>query len=146
MYPTLLTLHSALRYFVLLFLLIVIVRSWMGWQKKDAYSTGDNKLSLWLFIFTHTQLLIGLILYFVSPFVVFSGTSMKDSILRYWLVEHNTMMLIAIVFITMARITAKKMTDPTAKHKRLFIFNTIALVIILAAIAMSGRGFFSLTM
>lgn len=143
MYPSLLLLHSALRYLVLLFLLIVIIRSYMGWQKKDAYTSGDNKLSLFLFIFTHTQLLAGLLLYFVSPMVVFSGTSMKDSMLRYWLVEHNTMMLIAIVLITMARITAKKLADPVAKHKRLFIFNVIALFIIVAAIAMSGRGFFS---
>jgi hypothetical protein len=141
MYSTLLTLHSALRYFVLLFLMIVIVRSMMGWQKKDGYTAGDDKLSLWLFMLTHTQLLVGLVL---CPFVVFSGTSMKDSMLRYWLVEHNTMMLIAIVLITMARITAKKIADGAAKHKRLFIFNTIALIIILAAISMSGRGFFSL--
>jgi phosphoglycerol transferase MdoB-like AlkP superfamily enzyme len=144
MYPTLLTLHSALRYFILLFLIIVIIKSLMGWQKKEAYTAGDDKLSLWLFILTHTQLLAGLILYFVSPAVVFSGASMKDSLMRYWLVEHNTMMLIAIIFITMARITAKKLTDSTAKHKRLFIFNAIALVIILAAISMTGRGFFSL--
>ena len=144
MYSTLITLHSVLRYFVLLLLIIVIVKSLMGWQRKEAYTAGDNKLSLRLFIFTHTQLLIGIILYFVSPLVVFSGTSMKDSLMRYWLVEHNTMMLIAIVLITVARITAKKLSDPVAKHKRMFIFNTIALIVILTAISMSGRGFFLL--
>lgn len=144
MYSTLVTLHSALRYFVLLFLLIVIVKSLLGWQKKEAYTSGDDKLSLWLFILTHTQLLVGIVLYFVSPFVVFSGASMKDAVMRYWLLEHNTMMLIAIVLITMARITAKKITDATAKHKRLFIFNALALIIILVAISMTGRGFFSL--
>ena len=145
MYSSLLTVHSALRYFVLLFLVIVIIRSLMGWQKKDAYTLRDDKLSLWLFILTHTQLLLGIVLYFTSPFVVFSGTSMKDSILRYWLIEHGSMMLIAIVLITVARISAKKLTDAAAKHKRLFIFNTIALVIILAAIFISTRGFFSLS-
>jgi hypothetical protein len=135
--------HSVIRYFVLVFLLVVIVRSFMGWQQKSTYAAIDDKLSLWLFIFTHTQLLIGLILYFISPLVIFSGTSMKDSVARYWLVEHATMMLIAVVLITMARITAKKMTDVVAKHKRLFIFNTIALVVILVAIGQSGRGFFN---
>jgi len=125
------------------FLLIVIVRSFMGWQKKSLYSPLDEKFSLWLFIFTHTQLVIGLIVYFVSPAVIFSASSMKDAIARYWLVEHITMMIIAIVLITLARITAKKMTEAAAKHKRLFIFNAIALVIILVAIAQSGRGFFS---
>ncbi|MBL7874041.1 MAG: hypothetical protein JNL53_00150, partial [Cyclobacteriaceae bacterium] len=129
---------------ILIFLLVVIVRSFSGWQKNAGYTGLDDRMSLWLFILTHTQLLVGLILYFVSPLVIFSGASMKDAVARYWLVEHNTMMLIAIVLITMARITAKKLTDTGAKHKRLFIFNSIALIIIVAAIAQSGRGFFSL--
>jgi len=143
MLDLLLLTHSVLRYFILVFLLIVIVRSFMGWQKKSLYLPLDDKFSLWLFMFTHTQLLIGLIVYFISPVVIFSAASMKDTVARYWLVEHITMMVIAIVLITVARITAKKMVDAVAKHKRLFIFNTIALVIILLAIAQSGRGFFS---
>ncbi|MBN8653887.1 MAG: hypothetical protein J0L67_20830 [Cytophagales bacterium] len=135
--------HSTLRYFILVFLLILLYRSFQGWQKKSAFTATDNKVSLWLFILTHSQLLLGLILYFVSPLVIFDGASMKNAVARYWLVEHITMMLIAVVLITMARVTAKKMTDAVAKHKRLFIFNLIALIFIVAAIAMSGRGFFS---
>jgi hypothetical protein len=135
--------HSTLRYFILVFLLILLFRSFQGWQKKSAFTATDNKVSLWLFILTHSQLLLGLILYFVSPLVIFDGASMKNAVVRYWLVEHITMMLIAVVLITMARVTAKKMTDAVAKHKRLFIFNLIALIFIVAAIAMSGRGFFS---
>lgn len=138
--------HSVVRYFVLIFLLVVIVRSVMGWQSKSDYAPLDDKMSLWLFIFTHTQLLLGLILFFVSPVVIFSGTSMKDPVARYWLVEHSAMMLIAVILITMARISAKKLTEGVAKHRRLFIFNTLALIIILAAIAQSQRGFFNLPM
>ena len=105
----------------------------------------DDKLSLGLFIFTHTQLLLGTILFFVSPIVIFSGASMKDFTARYWLVEHNTGMIIAIVLITIARISTKKMTDAVSKHKRMFIFNAIALVIILLMIAHSQRGFLGIT-
>jgi hypothetical protein len=144
MHDLLLLTHSVLRYFVLIFLAVVIIRALSGWQKKSEFTGLDDKMSLWLFILTHTQLLIGLFLFFVSPVVIFSGASMKDPIARYWLVEHNTMMLIAIILITMARITAKKMSDATAKHKRLFIFNVLALLIILVAILQSGRGYFSL--
>jgi hypothetical protein len=86
------------------------------------------------------QLLIGLILYFTSDMVQFSGASMKDDTLRYWLMEHSSMMLIAIVLITMARITSKKMTIDIAKHRRMVIFNVLALVIIVVTIWMSGRG------
>lgn len=144
MHSLLLLFHSTIRYFVLIFLILVIVRSLMGWMNRKDYTNTDDKVSLWLFILTHTQLLIGLILFFVSPVVIFSGASMKDSIARYWLVEHNTMMLIAIVLISVARISIKKIADTVAKHKRLFILNTIALVIILVSISMSGRGLFNM--
>jgi len=144
MHSLLLIFHSTIRYFVLIFLLVIIVRSLLGWMNKKEYTKVDDKVSLWLFMLTHTQLLIGLILFFVSPLVIFSGASMKDSVARYWLVEHNTMMLIAIVLISVARISIKKITDAAAKHRRLFTLNTLALVIIMAAIAMSGRGFLSL--
>ncbi|HRI80455.1 MAG TPA: cytochrome B [Cyclobacteriaceae bacterium] len=136
--------HSLLRYLVLILLLAVIVKSFLGFANKKAFAKIDNTLGLTLFSVTHTQLLVGLILYFVSPRVMFSGAAMKDPVLRYWLTEHSVMMLTAIVLITLARTTSKKMSDDTAKHKRIFIFNTIALIIILVAIAMSNRGFFSL--
>ena len=145
MHDLLLLTHSVFRYFALIFLLVLIIRSLLGWINKSAYSSLDEKFSLWLFIVAHTQLLLGLALYFISPAVIFSGASMKDPIARYWLVEHISMMLIAIVLITVARLTAKKMTDSAAKYKRLFIFNAIALLLIVIAILQSGRGLFSLS-
>ena len=139
MYTGLLHTHSTLRYIVLILLLAVIIQSLLGLINKKPYGALDNRVGLFLFIATHTQLLIGIILYFVSPFVQFSGAAMKDASTRYWLVEHNTAMVIAIVLITLARTTSKKMTDSQAKHKRMFIFNMLALVIILATIWLSGR-------
>ena len=141
MYNGLLFAHSYVRYIILIFLVIVILTSLVGLMNKKPYTSSDNKLGLFLFIFTHLQLLIGLILFFVSPVVQFSGEAMKNPATRYWLVEHNTAMLIAIVFITLARTTSKKMVDGPAKHKRMFIFNLIALAIIVVTIAISDRDF-----
>jgi hypothetical protein len=132
--------HFYLRYVVLALLIVVIIMSLMGWLGKKPYTGTNNKLSLSLLIATHVQFLLGLLLYFVSPFVQFNSSTMKDATTRYWTVEHISMMIIAVALITAARSTAKKMAVDEAKHKRLFIFNTIALLIILAAIAMSGRG------
>ena len=140
MYNPLLFAHSYLRYIVLILLVVVIITSLLGLLNKKSYTTTDNKLSLFLFIATHLQLLLGLILYFVSPAVQFSGESMKNPEARYWLVEHNTAMLIAIILITLARTTSKKMTESAAKHRRMFIFNLIALVIIVVSISMSGSA------
>lgn len=140
MYTGLLHSHSYLRYFVLILLAVVIVTSFIGWIGKKNYTGTDNKLSLALFITTHLQLLVGLILYAVSPAVQFNGSTMKDATLRYWTVEHIFVMLIAVVLITMARISTKKMSSSGAKHKRMFIFNLIALLLVLVAIQMSQRG------
>ena len=141
MYNGLLVTHSYLRYIILILLVVVVITSVMGLVSKRPYTPTDNKLSLFLFISTHLQLLIGLILFFISPVVQFSAAAMKDPVTRYWLVEHNTAMLIAIVLITLARTTSKKMVDSHAKHKRMFIFNLIALAIIVLAISISGRDF-----
>ncbi len=144
MYTGLIHTHSLLRYLVLILLILVIINALLGLINKRPFGKTDNLLSLSLFSVTHTQLLVALLLYFVSPRVSFGPDTMKNADLRYWTVEHSLMMFIAIVFITLARITAKKLKDDVAKHSRILIFNAIALVLILAAIAASHRGFFSI--
>jgi hypothetical protein len=139
MYTGLFHTHSAVRYLVLIGLVVVIIKSLVGVLGKKPYQKSDNQLSLFLFIATHIQLLVGLILYFVSPFVKFGSTTMSDKMTRYWTVEQITGMLIAVVLITLARTTSKKMSDPIAKHRRLFIFNTLALLIIVTVILVSDR-------
>jgi len=145
MYIGLLHTHSFLRFLVLILLLLVIVKAYLGMSGKKPFGKADNILGLTLFSVTHTQLLVGLLLYTQSPWVKLSGESMKDASLRYWTVEHASLMLIAIVLITLARTTSKKMTDDTAKHRRMLIFNGLALVLILMAIFMSGRGVLAMT-
>ena len=139
MYTGLLHTHSLLRYFILIGLVVVIVKALIGLINKQPYGKWDNKLGLYLFIFTHMQLLIGLVLYFVSPFVIFGGTTMSDKTTRYWTVEHAFAMLVAVVLITLARSTSKRMTNDQAKHKRMAIFNFVALAVIIAVIWLGGR-------
>lgn len=140
MYTGLLHTHSLLRYFVLLTLVAVVIISLQKWLGKKPYSPFDNKLSLYLFIFTHLQLLAGLLLYFISPNVRFDEFTMKEQGFRYWTVEHIFLMLAAITLITLARSTAKKMATDEGKHKRMFVYNAAALGFILLSLYMSGRG------
>lgn len=139
MYTGLLHTHSLLRYFILIALVVVIIKGLIGLINKQPYGKWDNKLGLYLFIFTHMQLLAGIILYFVSPFVQFGPETMSDKVTRYWTVEHIFSMLVAVVLITLARTTSKKMTNDADKHKRMVIFNFVALVVILTMIWHSGR-------
>jgi hypothetical protein len=142
MYTGLLHTHSSLRYVVLLLLATVVVVSLTALLSKRPYKPLDNKLSLFLTISVHLQLLVGLGLYFQSTFVQFTAETMKDKWLRYWTVEHIALMLVAIVLITISRSTVKKLSDDAAKHKRTFILNAIALALIVVSILSSGRGLF----
>lgn len=150
MYNGLLHTHSLLRYFILVALIVVIVKALIGLANKQPYGKWDNKLGLYLFIFTHMQLLVGLIIYFMNLFnyserklVDFGSETMSNPGIRYWTVEHVFAMLIAVVLITLARTTSKRMTNDEAKHKRMAIFNFVALAVIIAMIWLSGRPLLS---
>ena len=139
MYTGLVHTHSFLRYFVLALLVVVVIKSLLGWLMKQNFAKADDKLSLWLLIITHIQFVVGLALYFASDVVKFDSETMKNAEHRYWTVEHSTMMILAIILITVARITHKKLPTDQAKHKRLFLLNAAALLIVVIAILASGR-------
>jgi hypothetical protein len=138
MYITLLTFHSLLRYVIILFLVIAIAKSFNGWLNKKDYINSDDKMSLFAFIFAHIQLLLGLALYFISPFVQQGfeefPASMGNSTLRFWMVEHIFMMFLGIATITFSRIKAKKAVLAITKHKITAIGFTIGLLLILVSI------------
>jgi len=144
-YKFFLEFHSGLRYIVMLLLLLAIIRAWADWLGKKSYSEGQRKLNLFAMISVHTQLLVGLILYFLSPFVQFNNETMKTHDTRYWTVEHLTGMLIAIVLITIGHSRSKKAAAAEGKHKAIATFYTIALLIVLGILAASGRGIFGMT-
>ena len=140
MYQGLLHLHSFTRYIVLIFLLVVIVQAWLGVTGNRPFGKANNKMSLFLLIFTHVQMLVGLVLYFVSPFVRFGDTTMSDKTTRYWTVEHIFGMLVAVVLITVARASSNKLAKDTAKHKRLLTLNSVALIIIVLTVLLGDRS------
>ena len=86
----------------------------------------------------HLQLVIGLMLYFISPVVKAGlsdmGNAMKSPELRFWTVEHISLMIVAIALITVGRIVSKKTTDSVIKHKKTAIFFLLGLVLILVSI------------
>lgn len=132
MYTGLLHTHSSVRYLVLIMLLVVIGKSLMGLVTKKPFQKIDNTLSLILLIVTHIQFLVGVSLYFTSNLVSFGSEAMKGY--RYFTVEHAFGMILAVVLITVARSTSKRMTDDQAKFKRLAYLNILALIVIIGTI------------
>jgi cation transport ATPase len=119
-------------------LLISIIKAFNGWGLKKTYTGGDRKLALFTVISAHLQLVIGLVLYFISPAVKNAladmGKAMSDTAQRFWAVEHISMMLLAIILITVGSVRAKKQATDEAKHKQIAVFFLIALAIIFIAI------------
>jgi hypothetical protein len=107
MYQGLLHLHNLLRWIILILLLLSILQSF---QKKHQLV----KTSLWLMIATHITLLVGIYQWLNGELGLSliekngMGQVMKDSVFRFWAIEHLTAMLIAIVLITIARGFAKE--------------------------------------
>jgi len=124
-------LHSGFRYIVLILLLIAMIQSLVGWLSKKPYTETARKINLFALISAHTQLLIGIILYFLSPLVLFSSLAMKERTTRYFTVEHWVMMVIAIVIITIGYSKSKKGTTAEAKYKTVAIAYIIAFAVII---------------
>jgi hypothetical protein len=128
-------LHSGFRYIVFVLILLAIIQSLIGWLGKSPYTEGNRKINLFTLISAHTQLLIGIVLYFLSPLVQFNSETMKNDTTRYFTVEHWVMMIIAIVLITIGHSKSKKLVLPEAKHKTIAIFYGIAVLVIIGALA-----------
>ncbi len=140
MYPFFKYLHSGLRYIVLILVVLAIIQTLLGWLGKKTYTEGNRKLNLFALISAHTQLIIGLVLYFLSPLVQFSKATMKDATARYWTVEHITMMIIAIVLITVGYVRSKRALLPEKKHFNIFVFYLLAVIIVIVTLVLSHRG------
>lgn len=135
MYEILKLAHSLFRYAVVFAALYAIYRAYSGWLGKKPFESTDNKASVFLIIFVHSQLLFGLVLYFLSPWTSAPmNVAMKIPELRFFKVEHISMMVIAIALFQVGRSLSKKATEDLAKHKKAAIFYTIAFVIMMASI------------
>lgn len=140
MYKTIQFIHSYWAYLVLLIILLATINALAGFFSKREYGAKDFRISLFALIVTHIQLLIGLVLYFVSPLGLQNITSsgmgvvMKDSTARLYAVEHPLIMILTVVFITIGYSKHKKKLLSSGKFKTLAIFYTIALVLMLSRI------------
>lgn len=138
MYSFLLQAHSGLRYLILLAAVIVVIKSLVGWFGNTSYSKFDKILAPAYVGLMHLQLLLGLILYFISPFVTYN---MGDKVSRYWSVEHITIMVLAVVAAQVGRSISKKADDAQVKFRFQFIFFGISILLIFVGLAtMPGRG------
>ncbi len=138
MYSGLVHAHSGLRWIALVLLVVASLVAISKWLGRSGYTDGDRKLYLFTLIAVHIQLILGLVLFFISPKVNLSLLS--DKVYRFYSVEHTTGMLIAIILVTVGYSMSKRATDVTKKQRLIGIFYGIGLVLILASIPWPSRN------
>lgn len=143
MYETIQYLHSYWAYLVVLMVALATFNALAGYFGNREFGPKDFRVSLFALIVSHIQLIIGLVLYFVSPNAfgaikrIGMGGVMKDASLRLLAVEHLTVMVLAIVLITIGYSKHKKKLVSKPKFKMLAIFYTLAFILMLSRIPWS---------
>ena len=139
MYTGLLHTHNMFRWLVLIVMVLAVVFAFAGWFGKKGWKKTDKVTGLLLVIFMDIQFLVGIILYaFVSPITKAAfadfGAAMSNPSLRFYAVEHITLMIIALVLVHIGRSKSKKASRPVNQQRAAAIYYTISLILILAAI------------
>ena len=139
MYSILKNIHSYWAYLVLLVLILCIFNAITGKINGRDFESRDLRLSLFGLIFSHLQLLIGLILYFVSPWFdqwsnLGMGGVMKDAQTRLFLVEHPFTNILAIALITIGWSAHKHQSDPSKKFLRIALLYGLGLLLLMSRI------------
>lgn len=135
MYNALVHAHSGLRWIALGLLLYAIFNAAKS-QTSGRYEKKDKMINLFAMVFLHIQLLIGLGLYFINDMSKVSYVEgwIKNPMLRFFGLEHIVGMLLAITLVTIGRKKAEKLTGTRDKHRKIMVFYTIGLILILASI------------
>jgi hydrogenase maturation factor len=143
MFEFLKTFHSHNRNLILLFLILAVLLSLIGFLAKKPWSKFNKITSLIAMIVMDVQFLIGMILYFgFSAFGIKAFTNenvnvMKDAYVREIAIEHFVLMLGAWVLI---HVGYAKMKKSKVKNKTIFIFYTASLVLVLLGIPWERLG------
>ena len=149
MYEFILTLHSVVRWVVVIAGIAVVIMAFAGWFGNRNWTSSDDRLTMLFTTFLDLNVLLGIFLYLIlSPITrgAFQnmGDAMKNSNVRFFTVEHCCIMIVAVVVAHIGRSRAKKAADDKGKFKQAAIFFTIAMILILlghpVAVLVYGHG------
>src|SRR5947207_2031364 len=142
MYSTVLFLHSWVRW------LALVAGAGATFAALGAGGAALSRAERWGRIFMialDVQMLLGLLLYgLLSPYTAAAlkdfGAAMREPVLRFWAVEHLTMMLAAVIVAHVGKVLARKATDPAKKRMRLLLCFGVALLLVLLGMPWPGRA------
>lgn len=145
MYKILKEAHSGLAYLVLLGLLLSTVIYLIRFFSKKNLNPKSKIIALITMIFVHLQVVLGIIVYFISPIIQSGlkdfGGSMKNSLTRLQILEHPIVMIIAAVLVTVAhrQVKSRSLAGSSLNIGAPLLF-LVAFVLVLSRIPWSVWG------
>ena len=135
MIPTLILLHSLLRWAVILIMVTVTATMAFRYAKASAWTGTDRVAALIFTIVLDTELLVGLVLYGVSPITRGAmkdmATAMHEPSVRFFVAEHPTIMVLAVLFAHLGSVFAKKAPTDRLKFGRATAFFAVSTGLVL---------------
>lgn len=141
LYSFLLAFHSFWRWVVLVTLITSVFRAYIGKKDKLLFSRKDDQLRLLTVISGHIQLAVGVVLYALSPIVSYFwnnfGKAVHERQIRFFGMEHITVMISAVFILTVGSSKIKRQDGDYRKHSMMFFWFGIALLLIISSIPWS---------
>jgi len=141
-YPTVLTIHSWLRWATLFLAVAATLNAFRRDTDVSQRMPGRHWDSLFMMALDF-QVLFGLLLYFgLSPFTREAlndlGAALSNPGLRFWAIEHIGMMVAAVALVRAGRVLALTATTASARRTRRALFFTLTTLVILGGIPWPG--------
>jgi hypothetical protein len=137
-YIGLLHLHNATRWLVLIAGVAAVALALVGLVTRRPWTGASRGASLAYVISLDVQLVLGVLLYALSPIVRGAmgdvGAAMRDSVARFFLVEHLLLMVLAVVAAHVGSVAVRRAATDQAKYARAATLFGISLVLVLLAI------------
>lgn len=130
--------HNILRWVVLLSALVTLYAVFSGMLRRQAWGMLQRISGLVFSSSVGLQIILGLVLYGISPITTGAmkdmGTAMKNSMLRFYAVEHIFIMILAFVAAQLGYSLSKRSDNDARKYRIAAIGYSLAVLLILAGI------------
>jgi hypothetical protein len=138
MYAFLLSFHNLSRWFVLVAALIALAWALQGWLGRRPFERRHRLANLAFVATMDLQLVLGLILYVVSPLVQSAlrdmAAAMRVTEQRFFAVEHIAVMIVAVALAHVGSVLVRRAPDDRRKHGRALLWFGLSTAAVLFSI------------